>query len=177
MKNIIFIFGLAGAGKTSLASALVPKLEEKIKSNNLPSKGVVYVDGDEFREVFNGNFGYSKEERIRCMLPKLKLWIALAKQGFTVVTTGIGLFNECYEMNKKFTKEAKLEFFECYLKCDFEILLKRDQKCLYSDALEGKRKDVVGVDIDFDEPKEVDLVLDGSDEIEKNVEIILSKIN
>ena len=52
------------------------------------------------------------------------------------------------------------------------MLEKRDQKGLYSKAKAGLQKDVVGVDIAFDEPK-ADIVLDGTNSTETNVANIL----
>ena len=39
------------------------------------------------------------------------------------------------------------------------ILVKRDTKNLYKEALSGKIKNVVGVDIDFPKPKNSNLIL------------------
>ena len=39
------------------------------------------------------------------------------------------------------------------MECEFDELKRRDKKGLYTGALQGKIKDVVGVDIKFDEPK------------------------
>ena len=61
---VIWINGLAGAGKTTTAKALCAKLEELHAKGELKSKGVIYTDGDDFREVFEHSFGYSKEARI-----------------------------------------------------------------------------------------------------------------
>lgn len=49
-------------------------------------------------------------------------------------------------------------------------LIKRDQKGLYTQALEGKIKEVVGVDINFDEPNP-NLVIENSHKNKLNEKI------
>ena len=55
-----------------------------------------------------------------------------------------------------------------------EELLKRDQKGLYSKALKGEIKDVVGVDISYDTP-ESNLVIDNTNKenLDSNIDEIL----
>ena len=172
MGQIIWINGLAGAGKTTTAKALCAKLEELHAKGGLKSKGVIYTDGDDFREVFEHSFGYSKEARINLTRKKIALCVALAKQGFCVVHTAISLFNECYKHNRELCEKNHLKYIEIYIKCPTGVLEKRDQKGLYSKAKAGLQKDVVGMDIAFDEPK-ADLVLGGTNSTETNVANIL----
>lgn len=172
MGEIIWINGLAGAGKTTTAKALCARLDELHQKGELKSKGVIYTDGDDFREVFEHSFGYSKEARINITRKKIALCVALAKQGFCVVHTAISLFNECYKHNRELCEKNNLKYSEIYIKCPFEVLEARDQKGLYSGAKAGKIKDVMGVDIAFDEPN-AHLILDGTNSIEKNVSKIL----
>ncbi|MCI7447840.1 adenylyl-sulfate kinase, partial [Campylobacter sp.] len=133
-------------------------------------------DGDDFREVFEHSFGYSKEARINITRKKIALCVALAKQGFCVVHTAISLFNECYQHNRELCEKNHLKYIEIYIKCPLEVLEKRDQKGLYSKAKAGLQKDVVGMDIAFDEPK-AHLVLGGTNSTETNVANILEFLN
>ena len=60
-----------------------------------------------------------------------------------------------------------------------EILEQRDTKGLYRKAVDGKLKDVVGVDIPFPKPTASNLILNKWDEsttIERTVDKILSEI-
>ena len=52
-------------------------------------------------------------------------------------------------------------------------LIRRDKKGLYSSALAGKINNVVGVDIDFDMPKQPFLSLDNTKKVTFNKNIIL----
>lgn len=46
MKDIIFLLGLAGAGKTTTSRILVANIEKEIADGKLEAKGVIYLDGD-----------------------------------------------------------------------------------------------------------------------------------
>lgn len=147
--GVIWLTGLAGSGKSYIAQALYEKLRENFKNT-------IHLDGDEFRELL-GHFGYEKEERIKVSLKKAQFAHFLGSQGMIVIVSAISMFKECYEYNRKNLKN----FFEIYVECDFEELLRRDKKGLYSGALNKKIQNVVGVDIKYDEPKP-DLTIDNT---------------
>lgn len=175
MGQIIWINGLAGAGKTTTARALCAKLEELHQKGKLKDKAVIYIDGDEFREVFKST-GYAKATRIELSQKRIALAIAIAKQGFCVVNTAIALFDECYKHNRQVCLEAGIKYTEIFINCPFEVLESRDQKRLYSKAKAGLQKDVVGIDIAYDEPK-ADLSVNGAGNLEENIKEILEFIN
>lgn len=165
LKNagVLWFNGLAGSGKTYIAKAVYENLREKM--NN-----IIFLDGDEFRELL-GNFDYDKQSRIEVSLKRSKFAHFLSSQGMLVVVSAISMWNEVYEYNRKTLKQ----YFEIYIKCEFDELKRRDKKGLYSGVMSGKICNVVGMDIEYDEPK-ADLVIDntGLDELEKKVQNILS---
>lgn len=162
---IIWLTGLAGSGKSTIGKALYNKIKEKY--NN-----VIYLDGDELRDLL-GHYGYDKQGRIDVALKRAKFAKFLNDQGMTVVVTTISMFNEIYKYNKDNLKN----YFEIYIKCDMQELIKRDQKGLYTQALEGKIKDVVGIDIKFDEPNP-NLIIENSmqDKLNEKVDEIYNKL-
>lgn len=159
---IIWLCGLAGSGKSTIGKALTQKLRQKY--NN-----VIYLDGDELRDLL-GHYGYDKDSRIEVAIKRAKFAKFLSNQGQIVVVTTISMFKEIY----KFNKENLKNYFEVYIKCEMEELLKRDQKGLYSKALKGEIKDVVGVDISYDAP-ESNLVIDNTNKenLDRNIDEIL----
>ncbi len=171
MGQIIWINGLAGAGKTTTAKALCARLEELKQNGKLKQKDVIYTDGDDFRAIFEHN-GYDKSARIKLCQKRIALSVALAKQGFCVVDTAIALFNECFKYNREICAKNDIKYTEIYIKCSMSVLENRDQKGLYSGAKSGKIKDVVGMDIAYNEPV-ANLVLDGASDVMQNIEKIL----
>lgn len=155
---VIWIMGLAGSGKTTLACSLHNIL-----------KGSIYLDGDEMRDIFN-NFNYDKKARIEVARQKMILGNLLCKQGFNVICTAISLFEQTYTFNRNLCQN----YIEIYLKCDIQELIRRDQKGLYSKAKEN----IVGIDIKVDDPN-AHLTLDSSkfSNLEENLETILKFLN
>lgn len=164
--GVIWLTGLAGSGKSCIAQALYKKFKEKY--NN-----VIYLDGDEFRELL-GHYGYEKKDRIEVSMKRSKFAHFLSSQNILVIVSAISMWNEIYKYNRKTLKN----YFEIYIKCDFEELKKRDKKGLYSKALSGKISNVVGVDIAYDEPK-ADFVLDNSklDLLDEKINLIFKNLH
>ncbi len=161
---VVWLCGLAGSGKSTLAKALSELLRAKFDN-------VIYLDGDELRELL-GNFSYDKKGRVQVALWYSRLAKFLSKQGQIVIVSTISLFNEVYEFNRKNLQN----YYEIFVECDFDELKKRDQKGLYTRALSGLEKNVVGVDIAYDTPKP-HFIIDNSkaNELYKKSELIFAK--
>lgn len=146
---VIWLMGLAGSGKSTICKALYDKI--RLKYSN-----VVYLDGDDMREILSAS-GYDRMSRIEIGKRYFRLAKFLSQQGIIVVIAAIGMFNEMYEFNRQILKN----YVEVYVKCDFDELVRRDKKGLYSGGLSGKVKDVIGIDIPYDMPNP-NLTIDNS---------------
>ena len=166
MSKLIWITGLAGSGKTTIGKEVFKKLKETDPAS-------VIIDGDYYRNVFGWN-GYTKDERLDTAKNLVKFCQFLIKQKINVVCCTISLFKEIHKENR----EKFDEYYEIYISCNMEELLRRDQKGLYSKAIKGKIKNVVGVDIDFDEPINPFLIIknEKKESLSKNIKIIINKI-
>ncbi|MCR6570409.1 adenylyl-sulfate kinase [Campylobacter insulaenigrae] len=162
---IIWLTGLAGSGKSTIGKALYERLKQK-------HKNIIYLDGDELRDLL-GHYGYDKKSRIDMALKRSQFAKFLNDQEMIVVVTTISMFNEIYEYNRKNFKN----YFEIYVKCEMQELIKRDQKGLYTKALNKEISDVVGVDIPFDEPRS-DYVIDNSiqNDLTYKIDMIMKQI-
>tara|TARA_B110000483_G_scaffold74804_1_gene93080 strand:- start:856 stop:1371 length:516 start_codon:yes stop_codon:yes gene_type:complete len=166
MSKLIWITGLSGSGKTTIGKGVFQKLKEK-------EVNTVFVDGDQYREVF-GASGYTKAERLVVAKNIVKLCNFLIDQNINVVCCTISLFKEIHEQNKKQFKN----YYEIFVSCEIEELIKRDQKELYSKALKGEIKNVVGVDIKYNKPSNPFLLIDNNkkDGLTENIDLIYKKI-
>lgn len=165
---VIWIIGLSASGKTTLATKVVERLRDE-------GRTVVLLDGDGVRALFNNDVDHTIEGRRLNAQRLSRLTHFLAIQGVDVVAAVLSIFPEWRDWNR----ENVPEYHEVYLKVDRETLLHRDTKALYSQALAGKLNNVVGVDIDFPEPKSSDLVLDNNadrDDFEDMVDSILALV-
>ncbi|MCV3470545.1 adenylyl-sulfate kinase [Campylobacter sp. CNRCH_2015_0814] len=162
---IIWLTGLAGSGKSTIGKALYEKLKNEYKN-------IVYLDGDELRDLL-GHYSYDKQGRIDVALKRSQFAKFLNDQGMIVVVTTISMFNEIY----KYNREKLKNYFEIYIKCPIEELIKRDQKGLYTKALNGEIKNVVGVDVKYDEPN-AHFTLDNSiqENLDEKVNMIVKQL-
>tara|TARA_Y100000746_G_C15232197_1_gene337890 strand:- start:6 stop:524 length:519 start_codon:yes stop_codon:yes gene_type:complete len=165
-SKLYWFTGLSGAGKTTIGSLFFKHLKEA-------GKNVVFLDGDILRAIFLDNQKYALSDRKKLAMRYSNLCKMLVDQDINVVIATISMFDEVREWNRKNIKNYK----EVYIKVPIDILIKRDKKNIYSGALKGKIKNVMGIDIEFEEPRTPDITIvnDGSVDAESIVEIILDK--
>jgi len=153
---VIWIIGLSGTGKTTLATQVVERIR------NLNGK-VVLLDGDLIRTLFGNDVDHSIEGRRRNAERLSHLTKFLADQGVHVVAAVLSIFPEWRNWNR----ENINAYCEVYIKASMQTLLRRDIKDLYGKAIRGEIINVVGVDIPFPEPENPELVIENdSDRIE-----------
>ena len=160
--TVYFFTGLSGAGKTTLGGQFYEYLK-KMKPN------VIWLDGDAMRKVFFDNLGYTAEERKRGAYRGFKICQFIADQGIDVVMCSISMYHEIREWNRSNIDN----YIEIYVKVKKETLLKRNQKGLYTNG-----KNVVGVDLPFEEPMNPDVVIQNDGELspEKIVEDLVKRL-
>jgi cytidine diphosphoramidate kinase len=151
--QVIWITGLSGAGKTTVAKQLT------LRSRELGLKPIL-LDGDVLRDIFK-NLGvnseaYNREARIELALKYAHICQILSSQSFTVVIATVSMFREVYAWNR-----ANLpNYFEVYLKVPLDELRLRDPKKIYQRYDAGELNNVAGLDLCIDEPLEPHVTLD-----------------
>ncbi|MDA7025928.1 adenylyl-sulfate kinase [Bacillus sp. CLL-7-23] len=150
---LIWLTGLSGSGKSTIANAVARELFEK-------NYQVIVLDGDNVRHGLNKDLGFSDEDRtenIRRIGEVAKLFI---EQGTIVITAFISPFQEDRDLVRQLMEEG--EFHEVYVKCDLQTCEKRDPKGLYKKARNGDISFFTGISSPYEEPKTPELVLDTS---------------
>ncbi|MDD5679949.1 MAG: adenylyl-sulfate kinase [Candidatus Omnitrophica bacterium] len=148
---VIWVIGLSGSGKTTLAKALYDRLKPEMPN-------LVRLDGDVIRALFGNDVDHTVEGRRKNAERLSRLSKFLADQGIHIIAAVLSIFPEWQKWNR-----ANISgYSEVYLKVSMEVLKKRDKNNLYLPAIQGKLKNVVGVDIPFPEPKTPDLVIDNN---------------
>lgn len=149
-SGIVYWFtGLSGSGKSTLASGFAWQLRAR-------TRAVVYLDGDELREIFGQDLGYDESARRKSAARNGRLCKTLAQQGVDVVCATISLFHECRDWNR-----ANIaRYCEIFVRAEMQTLYDRDSKGLYRRARAGELQDVVGVDLTPELPLSPDLVVD-----------------
>lgn len=155
MGTVYWITGLSGAGKTTIGKLLYERLKEQYPNT-------VFLDGDTLREVFGNDLGYTKEERRKCAMRYSRLCAMLQEQGMNVVCCTISMFDSVRDWNREYIQNYK----EIYVKVSMETLRRRDQKGLYSGKADEECKEIVGVQLEMEEPKSPDLVVENDGEMQ-----------
>jgi cytidine diphosphoramidate kinase len=146
---VIWIIGLSGTGKTTLATQVVDRMRQL-------NEKVVLLDGDLIRTLFGNDVDHTIEGRQRNAERLSVLSKFLADQGINIVAAILSIFPEWQRWNR----ENIPDYSEVYLKATMETLLRRDIKNLYAKAMRGEIVNVVGVDIPFPEPENPELTIE-----------------
>lgn len=145
----IWFTGLSGAGKTTLAKALEPKLKER-------GLKVERLDGDVVREELTCDLGFSKKDRdenIRRVTFVAKL---LTRNGVVCLVS----FISPYRAMRDQARAQIGEFVEVYVKCPLNVCEERDVKGLYAKARAGAVANFTGISDPYEEPKAPEIVVD-----------------
>lgn len=142
---VIWLYGLSGSGKSTIAVGLERRLHESGRLTQL-------LDGDNIRTGLNKNLGFSdddRQENIRRIAEVAKLHLQIG-----VVT--IVSFITPKKILRQNAREiiGASDFLEVYVHASFETCEARDVKGLYAKAKAGKIPNFTGRDSQFEVPDE-----------------------
>lgn len=146
--HVYWLTGLSDSGKSTMCRKLVDYLRKRGKS-------VILLDGDEIRAVVGAVKAHTREERMALALRYSRLCKLLSDQGFDVAIATISLFEEIHEWNR----ENLPGYCEIFLDVPLDELRRRDTKGIYERFDRNEIKNVAGIDLQVDFPKNPDVVL------------------
>lgn len=166
MAQVIWLTGLSGSGKTTIAKKIYAKLKPE-------TPNLVLLDGDEVRKMFGNDLGYDYNDRVKNAHRIQKLCSLLYAQNIDVICATMSMFNEIYQRNR----ETFSNYFEVYIYCDIKELKRRDKNGIYSKADQNVAQ-VKGINVAYDVPQNYDLLIDNTniDSVDTYVDQIISKI-
>ncbi len=152
---VIWITGLSGAGKTTLATALYEAMKPRLPA-------LVRIDGDEVRALFGNSLGFSEPDR-RLQIQRLQsLATMLDGQGLVVIVAALYAHPELLAWNR----DHFSDYFEIYLEASIDLVRSRDSKGLYAKAQAGEMADVVGVDVPWHAPDSPHMTVTAADDLD-----------
>ena len=160
----IWMTGLSGAGKTSIAI----ETEKQLLGNgngdaDVQVHSLYRLDGDNLRFGLSSDLGFSeldRKENIRRTAEVAKLF---NDAGFVVICSLISPYRADRELARKMHDVDGLPFVEVFVDSTLSEAEKRDPKGLYKKARAGKIKNFTGIDAPYEPPQSPEIRLDTSD--------------
>ena len=152
----VFFTGLSGAGKSTIANALMVKLLE------LGGRSVTLLDGDHVRKSLSSELGFSKEHRDINIRRIGYVASEIAKAGGIAICAPIAP----YRQTRRDVRSAVEEhggFVEVHVATRIETCEERDRKGLYAKARAGIIKEFTGISDPYEEPEQAELVIHTED--------------
>ena len=172
---VIFITGLSGAGKTTIARALNERLLALLGSN--PHEHVRMIDGDVVRERFGGDLGFSREDREEQIRRIGRLAVETIEEGSLAICSAIAPYESSRSEMRRMLTEKGTRYLEVYVSTPLSVCAERDPKGLYRKAYAGEIEKMTGVDDPYEPPSLPDVEIDTSERsVEDCVEEIVKKI-
>lgn len=160
----IWLTGLSGSGKTTIAQELKRRLNGH--------RFLETMDGDEIRRGLSRDLGFSKEDRNEHNRRVIFCSKLLARNGVVVVVALISPYRE----TRAYAKEQIPNMMEVYVNAPLDVCIERDPKGLYKKALAGEVKQFTGIDDPYEEPLAPDLVVNTHREtVQESVDKIIQK--
>jgi adenylylsulfate kinase len=147
--KVIWLTGLSGSGKTTIATAIAEELTRR-------SVPVEVLDGDALRGFMPT--GFSREEREAHARRVAFLASRLAHHGVTVVVALISP----YRSSRAYARDLCKGFVEVYVATPLEVCEERDAKGLYKKARAGLIREFTGIDDPYEVPEAPELTIDTS---------------
>ncbi len=163
----IWMSGLSGAGKSTIANALEKRLYAMGKKTML-------LDGDNVRMGLNSNLGFSDEDRVENIRRIAEVAKLMNDAGLIVITAFISPYRQDRRNAKKIIGEG---FREVYVSTSIAECEKRDVKGLYKAAREGKIAHFTGITSPYEAPERPDVAVDTAEmDVEACVDHILNQL-
>ena len=162
----IWLTGLPGAGKTTIANYLEHELLAR-------SKKVEVLDGDVIRINLSKGLGYSKEDRDTNIRRIGFVSNLLTRNGVATVVAAISPYRDIRDE----VRHTIHDFVEVYVTCPLDVLVARDPKGLYAKAMTGEIPSFTGISDPYEEPIDPEVTVHTDREtIDESVGKIISKL-
>ena len=150
---VIWLTGLSGAGKTTIATELERQLFAAGKHTYL-------LDGDILRHGLCSDLNFSAESRRENIRRAGEVAALFADAGVIAIAAFISPFRADRERVRKCLPTGR--FVEVFVNAPVEVCEKRDVKGLYAKARAGQLKEFTGISAPYEQPEnpEIDLHTD-----------------
>ncbi len=149
----LWVTGLSGAGKTTIADIVEHELRER-------ERRVEVLDGDIVRTNLSKGLSFSREDRNINVLRIGFVANLLTRNGVGVIVSAISPYKEARDQ----VRRRIIDFVEVFVDAPLEVCAERDVKGLYKMAYSGEIEAFTGVSDPYEPPAAPDLVLKTDEE-------------
>jgi sulfate adenylyltransferase len=152
---VLFLTGLSGSGKSTVARDLRDALAER------GDRRVTLLDGDLVRRMLSAGLTFSPEDRDLNILRIGYVAAEIARHGGIAICAPIAPYAATRARVRKMVRETG-DFLLIHVATPIEVCEARDRKGLYAKARAGLIDQFTGVSDPYEEPADADLVIDTS---------------
>jgi bifunctional enzyme CysN/CysC len=149
--RLVWLTGLSGAGKSTIANLLEKKLHAAGRHSFL-------LDGDNVRHGLNRDLGFTDADRVENIRRVGEVAKLMADAGLIVITAFISPFRAEREMVRDMLPPG--EFLEVFVDTPLDEAERRDPKGLYAKARAGELNNFTGIDSPYEPPLAPNLRID-----------------
>jgi adenylyl-sulfate kinase len=163
---VLWMTGLSGAGKTTIALLL----EEELTRRGLRYE---HLDGDVVRESLTRDLGFSAEDRKKNIERVTFVSKLLSRNGVGCICSFISPYQEV----RDYVRANTTNFLEVFIDAPLQVVIDRDVKGLYKKALAGQIPNFTGISDPFEAPENPDIhVRTDRQTPQESAQLILEKL-
>jgi bifunctional enzyme CysN/CysC len=144
----LWLTGLSGAGKSTIANLLEKKLHALGRHTYL-------LDGDNVRHGLNKDLGFTDVDRVENIRRIAEVAKLMVDAGLIVITAFISPFRAERRMARELMAEG--EFIEVFVEVPLAVAEQRDPKGLYKKARRGELIHFTGIDSPYEVPEQAEI--------------------
>ena len=162
--KLIWLTGLSGSGKSTIANAL----EKRLHALGMHA---YVLDGDNLRMGLNVDLGFTPEDRAENVRRVSEVGKLMIDAGLIVITALVSPFEVDRQRARSIFNEG--DFIEVFVDTPVDVCISRDPKGLYKKASQGQIPNFTGVGQDYERPTKPELTLNGQEDVLVSTEQIL----